>query len=213
MVARAGHEKSVPERRSGKGKERENSLRFQYQAERISASVRGPLQYGTRVHAPVYDPQRISGRRLERRAMTSATRKANPFRRGIPETFTDLVCAWCPRAIHDRVEFKNAMEIIEAMAGFDLNPEQEDYLETVSILADEYDRKHNPQPARAKPVEVLRHLVEEHNLSSRALGRILGKDESLGSKILAGERAITVDHAVTLAKHFGIRPETFLDLR
>jgi HTH-type transcriptional regulator / antitoxin HigA len=144
--------------------------------------------------------------------MTSATKKANPFPRGIPETFTDLVCVWRPRAIHDRVEFKNAMEIIEAMAGFDLNQEQEDYLETVSILVDEYDRKHNPQPASADPVEVLRHLVEDHNLSSRAVGRILGKDESLGSKILSGERAITVEHAVTLAKHFAVRPELFLNL-
>jgi HTH-type transcriptional regulator / antitoxin HigA len=213
MVARAGHEKSVPERRSGKGKERENSIRFQYPTERIQASVRGPLQYGTRVHAPVYDAQGISERRLEKRVMRHATKQANPFPKGIPETFAELVSVWVPRAIHDRAEFENAMEIIDAIAGFELNSDQEDYLETVSILADEYDRKHNPQPARAKPVEVLRHLVEDHNLSSRALGRILGKDESLGSKILAGERAITVDHAVTLAKHFGIRPETFLDLR
>jgi HTH-type transcriptional regulator / antitoxin HigA len=145
--------------------------------------------------------------------MTNAPKQANPFSKGIPETFTELVCVWVPRAIHDRVEFHNATEIIEAMAGFDLNSEQEDYLETVSILADEYDRKHNTQPTKAKPLEVLRHLVEEHNLSSRALGRILGKDESLGSKILSGDRAITVDHAVTLAKHFGIKPEAFLDLR
>jgi HTH-type transcriptional regulator / antitoxin HigA len=145
--------------------------------------------------------------------MRSATKKANPFASGIPETFSQLVSAWCPRVIHDRVEFKNAMEIIEAMAGFNLNRDQEDYLETVSILADEYDRKQNPQPARAKPVEVLRHLVEEHKLSSRAIGRILGKDQSLGSKILGGDRAITIEHAVTLAKYFGLTPEVFLDLR
>jgi antitoxin component HigA of HigAB toxin-antitoxin module len=141
------------------------------------------------------------------------TKQANPFPKGIPETFTELARVWVPRAIHDRVEFENAMEVVGAMAGFKLNAEQEDYLETVSILADEFDRKRHPQPARAKPLEMLRHLVEEHNISSRALGRILGKDESLGSKILAGERAITVDHAVTLARHFGIQPEAFLDLR
>ena len=145
--------------------------------------------------------------------MRNATKQPNRFPKGIPETFAELVDVWVPRAIHDRRDFENAMEIIEAMAGLDLNAEQEDYLETISILADEYDHKNNPQPATAKPVQVLRHLVEDHNLSSRALGRILGKDESLGSKILAGERAITVDHAVTLAKHFGIRPEAFLDLR
>jgi HTH-type transcriptional regulator/antitoxin HigA len=145
--------------------------------------------------------------------MTRTTKRANPFPKGIPETFTGLVCVWCPKVIHDEVEFGNASEIINAMAGFDLNTDQEDYLETVSILVDEYDRKHNPQPARGEPVEVLRHLVEDHNLSSRALGRILGKDESLGSKILSGDRAITVDHAVTLAEYFGIRPEALLGLR
>jgi HTH-type transcriptional regulator/antitoxin HigA len=145
--------------------------------------------------------------------MKRTTKKANPFPRGIPDTFTQLVCVWCPRAIHDKVEFNNAVEIVNALAGFDLNQEQEDYLETVSILVDDYDRKHHPQPVPAKPVEVLRHLVEDHNLSSRALGRILGKDESLGSKILSGGRAITVEHAMTLSKHFGVRPEIFLDLR
>jgi HTH-type transcriptional regulator/antitoxin HigA len=145
--------------------------------------------------------------------MTRTTKRANPFPRGIPETFDELVRVWVPKAIHDRVEFDNASEIINAMAGFDLNSDQEDHLETVSILADEYDRKHNRQPARAEPIEVLRHLVEEHNLSGRALGRVLGKDESLGSKILSGDRAITVDHAVTLAQYFGIGPEAFLRLR
>lgn len=145
--------------------------------------------------------------------MTRTTKRANPFPHGIPKTYTELVCVWVPKAIHDRVAFDNASEIINAMAGFDLNSDQEDYLETVSILADEYDRKHNPQPTGGKPLEVLRHLMEEHNLSSRALGRILGKDESLGSKILSGDRAITVNHAVTLAQYFGIRPEAFLGLR
>jgi HTH-type transcriptional regulator / antitoxin HigA len=136
-----------------------------------------------------------------------------PFPSGIPETYNNLVRAWVPRAIHDKVEFNNASEILDAMAGFDLNGDQEDYLETVSILADDYDRKHNPQPRGATPIDVLRSLVEEHNLSSRALGRILGKDESLGSKLLAGEQAITVEHAVKLGKRFCLNPVVFLDLK
>jgi len=145
--------------------------------------------------------------------MTRTTRKANPISGRIPETFTELVRIWMPRAIHDEVEFHNAFEIMNALAGFDLNSEQEDYLETVSILVDEYDRKHNPQPNRTKPINVLRSLIESANLSSRELGRILGKDESLGSKLLAGERAITVKHAVKLGKRFGLDPVIFLDLR
>jgi antitoxin component HigA of HigAB toxin-antitoxin module len=145
--------------------------------------------------------------------MKNTTKQAKPSPKDIPETFSELVCVWVPRAIHNRSELKNATAMISAMAGFELNVEQEDYLETVSILVDEYDRKNSPQPARAKPIEVLHHFVEEHNLSSRALSRLLGKDESLGSKILSGERTITIEHAVVLAKYFGIKPEVFLDLR
>jgi HTH-type transcriptional regulator / antitoxin HigA len=145
--------------------------------------------------------------------MTRTTKKVNPFPHEIPTAYEDLVRVWLPRVIHDPAEFEHAVEVAEAMAGFELNSEQGDYLETVSILVDEYDRGHHPQPARAKPIEVLRSLVEDHHLSSRELSRILGKDESLGSKILAGDRAITIEHAVTLAKHFGLRPEVFLDLR
>jgi hypothetical protein len=81
--------------------------------------------------------------------MRNATKQANPFPKGIPKTFAELVRVWVRRAIHDRREFENATEIIEAMAGLDLNAEQEDYLETVSILADEYDHKNNPKPTRA----------------------------------------------------------------
>jgi HTH-type transcriptional regulator/antitoxin HigA len=145
--------------------------------------------------------------------MRRASKKAYPFPGGIPETYDKLVRVWVPKAIHDEVEFQNASEIMNAMAGFNLNEDQETFLETISILVDEYDRKHNPQPSPAKPVEVLRHLVEEHSLSSRELGRILEKDESLGSKILSGEQAITVEHAVKLGRRFGLDSVIFLDLR
>jgi hypothetical protein len=60
-----------------------------------------------------------------------------------------------PRAIHDPVEFENASEIMNAMAGHELNEEQEDSLETIAILVDECDRSHNEQPGKSKPLEVL----------------------------------------------------------
>jgi hypothetical protein len=82
---------------------------------------------------------------MEKRIMKTAS-KANPFPRGIPPTYAELVGVLVPRAIHDAVEFKNASEIMNAMAGHELNEEQEDYLETIAILVDEYDRAHNEQP-------------------------------------------------------------------
>jgi len=49
--------------------------------------------------------------------------KANPFPKGIPGTFAGLCRVHLPRVIHDHVEFENAREIMQALAGFDLNGE------------------------------------------------------------------------------------------
>ena len=136
---------------------------------------------------------------------------ANPFAKGIPRTFKELVRVWTPRAIHDKVEFESASEIMNALAGHDLNKDQEDYLETVGILVDEYDRIHNEQPAKASPRAVLQYLLEEHDVSGRELGRILG-NEAVGGFILRGERGITVEQARKLGKHFSVDPSVFLDL-
>jgi HTH-type transcriptional regulator/antitoxin HigA len=143
--------------------------------------------------------------------MTKISRKANPFPGGIPETFTQLVCVWIPKALHDRVEFENAVEIMNALAGHDLNQDQEDYLETVSILVDEYDRTHNAQPKKASALAVLKALLEEHGISGRALGGILG-NPAVGGFILRGERHITVEQARKLGARFSVDPSVFLDL-
>ena len=87
------------------------------------------------------------GKRIMKTAST-------PFPRGIPPTYAELVGVLAPRAIHE---------------------EQEDYLETIVILVDEYDRTHNEQPKKSKSLEVLRPLVKEHDIGGRELGRILGQ--------------------------------------
>jgi mRNA-degrading endonuclease HigB of HigAB toxin-antitoxin module/antitoxin component HigA of HigAB toxin-antitoxin module len=150
-------------------------------------------------------------RRLEKRIMTRSSKRANPLPHGIPGTFDELVRVWIPKAIHDRVEFQNASEIMEAMAGHDLNKDQEDYLETVSILVDEYDHTHNKQPKKASPLVVLQLLVEEHGISGRELGKILG-NAAAGGFILRGERHITIEQAKKLGARFSVDPTVFLDL-
>jgi antitoxin component HigA of HigAB toxin-antitoxin module len=52
--------------------------------------------------------------------------------------------------------------------------------------------------------------MAEHGLNASALARVLGVHESMGSKILRGERALTVDHIRSLAARFKVRAEIFL---
>ena len=48
------------------------------------------------------------------------------------------------------------------------------------------------------PLETLKHLMQEHEMSATDLSRLLGASCQLGSMILRGERAITADHARAL---------------
>jgi HTH-type transcriptional regulator/antitoxin HigA len=134
------------------------------------------------------------------------------FGHGIPKSFTELCGVLMPRPIHDAVARKNALEAIDALAGLPLNADQEDYLEMLSLLVNEYEAQHRKVLPKAAPLDVLRYLVKENDISGRELGRILGVDETLGIKILSGERNITVEHAKKLGIRFAIHPTAFLNV-
>lgn len=57
----------------------------------------------------------------------------------------------------------------------------------------------------------LRHLMDEHDMNASGLARLLGIHASMGSKILKGARALTVDHLNLLAAKFKVQADTFMD--
>jgi antitoxin component HigA of HigAB toxin-antitoxin module len=48
-------------------------------------------------------------------------------------------------------------------------------------------------------------------MNASDLARLLGVHASMGSKILKGERSLTVEHVKKLAIRFKIRPELFIE--
>ncbi|MEO8400513.1 MAG: helix-turn-helix domain-containing protein [Gammaproteobacteria bacterium] len=61
------------------------------------------------------------------------------------------------------------------------------------------------------PLERLEFLMEEHNLGQSDLPEIGG--QSLVSKILSGERQLTVEHIQKLSKRFGVSSSVFIEGR
>ena len=53
--------------------------------------------------------------------------------------------------------------------------------------------------------------LQENEMNASDLARLLGVHASLGSKILKGERSLTVDHIRELAVRFKVSPRLFLD--
>ena len=139
--------------------------------------------------------------------MKTATRSMD-FRR-MPRDYAGLVRLFPPRPIHDRVDLANATEIVDALAGHDLTPDQEDYLDVLSDLVAKYEEGRSPlRRARSTPLERLRYLMKQAGMTASDLGRLLGS-RGLGSLVLRGRRQLSKTHIRTLAEHFRLDPGYF----
>ena len=56
-----------------------------------------------------------------------------------------------------------------------------------------------------------KHLLEENGMNASDLARLLDVHPSMGSKILRGERSLTVDHLRKPCERFKVNPRLFMD--
>lgn len=128
----------------------------------------------------------------------------------IPATYGGLAGLFMPRPLHDEVDYRSALNVLDAMAGFEMNVDQADYFEAISTFVEKYEAEHHAIEAdNLTPVELLRALMDEHGMNESDLGRVLG-DRSLGHRILGGERELSKAHIRALADHFALNPSAFL---
>lgn len=132
---------------------------------------------------------------------------------GLPGRFEDLVRLMPPRAIRDDAELDTALEMIDRLMGSGrLSRGQEIYLETLVQLVEVYEASnHAIDTLDLGAVDSLTHLLAGHGMSASDLARLLGMHPSMGSKLLKGNRSLTVKHLKKLAAHFKVRPELFID--
>jgi antitoxin component HigA of HigAB toxin-antitoxin module len=137
------------------------------------------------------------------------TRLKTDFAR-LPKDYAGLCRMLTPRPIHDKVDLENVTEITDAMAGHKLTPDQEDYFDLLCRLIEDYEREQGLPAPKVSGLNVLRHLLEAHDMSAADLARLLGVHRTLGGMILRGERQLTLAHVRTLAKHFSVSADLFL---
>jgi HTH-type transcriptional regulator/antitoxin HigA len=128
----------------------------------------------------------------------------------IAKTYAELVALFMPRPLHDEVDYRNALVVLDAMAGFEMNDDQEDYFDAIATFVEKYEAEHYDLGAtKMTPVQLLRSLMKEHSMNESDLGRLLG-DRSLGHRILSGERELSKVHIRALAEHFSLNPAALL---
>jgi antitoxin component HigA of HigAB toxin-antitoxin module len=131
----------------------------------------------------------------------------------LPRNFADLVRLMPPQAILDETQYDNTVEWIDRlMVAGKLTAGQALYLETLVQLVRAYeDQRHAIETKDISGLDTLKHLMEESHMNASDLARLLGIHPSMGSKLLKGERALTVEHLRKLSAHFKVGPELFID--
>jgi len=131
----------------------------------------------------------------------------------LPGKLADLIGVKMPVAIANEKEYDETLKLIDRLMAITKPTKgQSLYLQTLADLVHCYEEKyHAIDTSDITPLGVLKSLMEEHNMNASDLARLLGVHVSLGSKLLKGDRALTIDHIKILAKHFCLAPAVFVD--
>jgi HTH-type transcriptional regulator/antitoxin HigA len=121
----------------------------------------------------------------------------------VADHYLDLVREFPLRPIRTKADYRRAGKMIDRLSIRDegtLLPDEQDYLDTLDLLIEEYDRNNRPA-IPSDPIGLLKHLMEESGMTVTSLGRLLGS-KSVASEILRGKRSLSKSHIAKLAKHF-----------
>ncbi len=140
------------------------------------------------------------------------TKRQSAFR-PLPIQFEQLVRMMPPQAVQDDVQYENTLEVIDRLMEVTKPTQgQQLYLETLVQLVQVYEAEHHAiDTSTLTGLDSLKHLLHENEMNATDLAPLLGVPSSTGSKILRGERPLTVDHIRKLAEWFKVRPGLFLD--
>jgi HTH-type transcriptional regulator / antitoxin HigA len=129
------------------------------------------------------------------------------------EDYLGLVRRFPLRRIRTAVEHRMALAIVmelTAKGDTNLSDGEVDYLEALVRFVGDYERERILTTwDKATPLQVLRHLMEEHAMTPAKLGDVLGSRPA-ATMILKGRREMSKAHIRAAAAHFAVSPGVFL---
>lgn len=94
-------------------------------------------------------------------------------------------------SIKDKVQYNQYLKIIDSLVDCEENSPEEEVLELVSILMEDYERKHFPIEA-PDPIKVIKIKMEENGLKKKDLAKYFGSASRV-SEVLNRKRPLTLD--------------------
>lgn len=114
-----------------------------------------------------------------------------------------------PHVIHSDEELQNYTRTLMKLTSVEApTPAQVEAIELLTLLIETYENQHHPIPA-ATPVDVVRFILDQHNLRQRDLADIFGGEPQV-SMFLSGQRNLTVSQIKALSERFHVPSDLLL---
>ena len=122
--------------------------------------------------------------------------------------YATLLSETKPEVVHDDALNQVYIQQLERLSSKpSVSPAEEKFIQLLMVLVEDFENKNHPVP-NASPVDILRHLMEAHQLRQKDLVDIFGA-ESTVSDVLNGKRDITKEQVRRLSKRFHVSPAVF----
>jgi HTH-type transcriptional regulator / antitoxin HigA len=129
------------------------------------------------------------------------------------DDYLDLVRKFPLVPIRSDRHLQDAFKVIDRLSIIDeelLTPGQADYLLVLSDLVEKYEDEHHAiDLSHLDGIAILKHLLEENEMTASDLGRLLG-NRQLGTAILRPQRQLSKAHIIRLCERFGVSADLFL---
>lgn len=110
------------------------------------------------------------------------------------------------KVISDEEQYYEYCDLLEEMVFSDESEKRQDEIELLTLLIETWDKNNNGIP-ELDPVELIKSLMEGHNLKQTDLVEIAGVGKSTISEILNYKKRMSKDVIRNLASHFKIQQE------
>jgi HTH-type transcriptional regulator/antitoxin HigA len=123
--------------------------------------------------------------------------------------YSALLKKFPPKVIRTEKENEAYTEILYELdqRSKKLTPAENELARLLTLLIEDFEARHYQLP-RAKPLEVLQFLMDQHGLLQKDLAGVFGTP-SIVSEVLSGKRELNKDHIKRLSRRFHVSPELF----
>jgi len=123
--------------------------------------------------------------------------------------YQTLLSKVAPKVIRNEAENEMYIEMLRELdqRSGRLSAAEKELAELLTVLIEDFEEKHYALP-HAKPLGVLRFLMDQHGLIQKDLVDVFGT-ASIVSDVLNGKRELNKEQIRRLSKRFHVSPELF----